>query len=613
MATMIPDSVEQFTTDGERQTYQFLKTVAKPDARYLCWYLPDVQGREPDFILYSQQNGLIILEVKDWNLNQIREVNPHHFVLDIGGKTVERKNPLKQARDYLNGVLDKIKGDGRLVSRNPIHHGNPKLPIDCGVVFPNINKFEYREKGLGQVIGTEKGFFWDDLHPASDICSDPSGACFARALEERFPPRFTFMLSGPEMDHLKQLIFPAVRVEIPERDSELPYKKRICRLRGLDHHQEALARKFENGHRIIIGPSGCGKTLILVHKADCLFRYNSKIKSILFICYNITLANYIRRLLAEKEVPFGRNGVQVKHFYELCSEIVGEPVEYENEDSDYYEMVAQEALEKAEASNLRFDAVLVDEGQDFSDTMFKVTSTLLNPATDNLTIALDDGQNIYRRRSSWKEVGIKARGRIHKIDYVYRNTVEISRFAARFAGQPEKTGDSESLQMPLFPNYFDFHGPEPELKQLKNLDAVVAFTADKIEQVVKAERCPYSEIAVIYTLKRPDPDRESLPILLENTLASRGILSRWAAENYRSKRTYDITTNSVTISTIHSVKGLDFSCVFLIGLDYLELKDWTEEQVKNLVYVGITRARYQLYIPFINKTPLINRLQRYIN
>jgi len=359
-----------------------------------------VQGLEPDFILYSQQNGLIILEVKDWNLSQIREVNPHHFVLDIGGKT-----------------------------------------------------------------------------------------------EERFSPRFAFRLSGPEMDHLKQLIFPAVRVEIPERGSERPYKKRICRLRGLDHHQEALARKFENGHRIIIGPSGCGKTLILVHKADCLFRYNSKIKSILFICYNITLANYIRRLLAENGVPFGRNGVQVKHFYELCSEIIGEPVEYENEDSDY----------------------------------------------------------------------------------------------------------------------FDFHGPEPELKELKDLDAVVAFTADKIGQVVKAEGCPYSEIAVIYTLKRPDPDRESLPILLENTLASRGILSRWAAENYRSKRTYDITTNSVTISTIHSVKGLDFSCVFLIGLDYLELKEWTEEQVNNLVYVGLTRARYQLYIPFINKTPLINRLQGCIN
>ena len=67
MAKMIPENVERFTTDGERQTYRFLEVVAKPDECFLCWYLPDVQGREPDFILYSKQNGLIILEVKEWD------------------------------------------------------------------------------------------------------------------------------------------------------------------------------------------------------------------------------------------------------------------------------------------------------------------------------------------------------------------------------------------------------------------------------------------------------------------------------------------------------------------------------------------------------------------
>jgi hypothetical protein len=33
MATMIPDDTH-FTTDGERQFYGFLKTVARPDSRY---------------------------------------------------------------------------------------------------------------------------------------------------------------------------------------------------------------------------------------------------------------------------------------------------------------------------------------------------------------------------------------------------------------------------------------------------------------------------------------------------------------------------------------------------------------------------------------------------
>jgi len=48
MATMIPSDVDQFTTDGERQFYRFLERVARPDSRYLSWYLPDIRGKEPD-------------------------------------------------------------------------------------------------------------------------------------------------------------------------------------------------------------------------------------------------------------------------------------------------------------------------------------------------------------------------------------------------------------------------------------------------------------------------------------------------------------------------------------------------------------------------------------
>ena len=36
MAVMIPDDVEDFCTDGERQFYGFLKTAAKPDSKYLA-------------------------------------------------------------------------------------------------------------------------------------------------------------------------------------------------------------------------------------------------------------------------------------------------------------------------------------------------------------------------------------------------------------------------------------------------------------------------------------------------------------------------------------------------------------------------------------------------
>jgi superfamily I DNA/RNA helicase len=118
-------------------------------------------------------------------------------------------------------------------------------------------------------------------------------------------------------------------------------------------------------------------------------------------------------------------------------------------------------------------------------------------------------------------------------------------------------------------------------------------------------------MAVIYTRKTSrDERRVSIPELLSRALEARGLMSTWMAEDYRSKRGYDITTESVTISTIHSAKGLDYACVFLVGLDEVEPDGWSEQQVRNLVYVGITRARHRLVIPYVTETELISELRR---
>jgi hypothetical protein len=95
-------------------------------------------------------------------------------------------------------IKEKIQKDGRLVSKEPTYLGKPKIPISCGLLFPNINKYEYMEKGLEKIIGTEKIFFWDDLHSASDICCDTSDQCFLKALKERFSPMFPFKITVKE-------------------------------------------------------------------------------------------------------------------------------------------------------------------------------------------------------------------------------------------------------------------------------------------------------------------------------------------------------------------------------------------------------------------------------
>jgi len=163
----------------------------------------------------------------------------------------------------------------------------------------------------------------------------------------------------------------------------------------------------------------------------------------------------------------------------------------------------------------------------------------------------------------------------------------------------------------LFPDFFDFHGPKPELRQFSDYQAIADFISEKIPEIIENEGCPQSEMAILYTMQTPNNGTEvNIPLLIQKSLESKGILCNWAAEDYRSKKNYDITTKSVTISTIHSVKGLDYSCVFLVGLDCLDSKKWPEDQIENLTYVAMTRARYQLFISFIKETPLIKRFRR---
>jgi hypothetical protein len=613
MAELIPDDIGAFKTEGEGRFYHFLKNVAKPDIRFFGWYLPDIQGREPDFILFSADAGLIVFEVKDWDVQQIIEADPNWFVLDMGGRLEKRKNPLKQAKEYFEGMRDRITQDKRLVSTDPNHFGRPKIPLSYAVVFSNIDKYAYTDKNLEQVIGMERAFFWDDLHPDGDICSDTSGRCFREALLRMFPVSFPFQLPHEDFNHLRQVIFPTVRVQLPERKSSLDHEQHKTLLRMLDRHQETIARKYDAGHRIIVGPSGCGKTLVLVHKAAFFRQYNPAVKSILFVCYNITLVNYIKRLLSEKGIPLGPGGVDVVHFYELCSRIVGEPVHYENEDGAYYDTVLDLALEKLAAIETRYDAILVDEGQDFTDGMYRLVTGLLNPKTDNLTIALDENQNIYRNRQSWKDVGVKARGRVHPMSLVYRNTQEISRFASRLIGlEPcgENTVDNKPALFP--PAVFEAHGPKPELKPFKTSQELVSYVADAIRNVIQGKEYSPSEIAVIYTVKHAAYGKDpsfSLPYALKDALDSRGVLSSWVSEDYRAKNSYDITTDRVAISTIHSAKGLDWACVFVLGLDTFDNERWAEEQWKRLAYVGLTRARHRLLIPYVRSNQLIAELK----
>ena len=106
----------------------------------------------------------------------------------------------------------------------------------------------------------------------------------------------------------------------------------------------------------------------------------------------VPLAQLLQPLV---ELPAGEGGVEVMHFFELCSKILNEKVQYEKQDQDYYETVVQLTLEKAQASNMKYDAI----------------DTALDPAAREVAV---DGQKVELTTLEFDilEILIRGAGRV---------------------------------------------------------------------------------------------------------------------------------------------------------------------------------------------------------
>ena len=567
---MFPAEVESFTTAGEEAVYRFLKNAARPDSEFLAWYSPDIEDREPDFILLSPDCGLIVLEVKDWVTSQILKLNPKDALLRIAGKPERRKQPLAQAREYVNSLMSLL---GRKGSSVPGDQHKLPCPITWGAVFPHIHRDDFRSARMHEVMDETRVFCWDDICETSPLMRDKSGEKFRQWLQEHFPPLFDFTLTKSSKDRIRSSIFPVVRLDLPVRGGCQAQAETVL---ALDQDQENLARSFGCGKMLMQGPSGSGKTLILAHQAWNLLRINKSIKRILITCFNLSLVPYVRRLLSRKGASLGADGVEVLPFYSLCERILGEPMAH-GESSDFYNLVVQETLDRLDGTHPlqnHWNAILVDEGQDFSKEMAQVILRLL-PPSGTLTIAQDENQRLYtKEENAWSEIpGL----RIHKLHRQYRNTKQIASWATK-----SLTGNTMSVE------FMGADGPEPSRITTATGPELVQHVADAVATLIQ-QGVPMSEIAVLYAHSKID-GVPNLPEALLMAIEMRGALARWAAKDITSKRGYDITTDSVTISTIHSAKGLDYAHVFLLGLKNKPADD----KNKRLAYVGMTRARESL-------------------
>jgi len=157
---------------------------------------------------------------------------------------------------------------------------------------------------------------------------------------------------------------------------------------------------FLSGHRrvAITGGAGTGKTLVATEKAIRLAHAGMQT---LMLCHNPHLAAHIRNLVSGTRV-------EVTHFAAWIARLVGKPQGLDEAWSHYVEPLESdldEAFDVLMETDRRYDAIIVDEAQDFRDEWWLVVEAALeNPEHDILYIFHDNNQALLPHRARYPVV-----------------------------------------------------------------------------------------------------------------------------------------------------------------------------------------------------------------
>ncbi len=388
MARMIPAQLP----DGGAGVSTAERTIFKEFARQLGaeWtvlhsvhWLAREGGRsrdgEADFLLAHPRHGVLVLEVKGGTISR-DGVTQAWSSRDWGGEAHAIKDPFEQAERNMYALRAKL-ADAPETTWFPWRFAR-------AVAFPDV------------LVGDA------DLGPNAPrplIIDSGDLATLARALGRAFdasPGGGT----GPGeagVQALVRLLKPPIELARPGLRGEM-LRQDEAFLR-LTEQQYALL-DFLGGHRrvAIDGAVGSGKTLLAIEQCRRLARQGFRV---LFTCYNKALAAWARAALAA-DLGDAAALVTVENYHDLAANLVrraGLPVpDLGALDGDaltrYFADELPEQLLEALAllPTARYDAVVVDEGQDFADTWWITLEALLaDPEDGPLAIFYDDNQRIY--------------------------------------------------------------------------------------------------------------------------------------------------------------------------------------------------------------------------
>lgn len=387
MATMHPATLPDYVLNdiyrsAEVSVYRALKKQL-PDA-YHCYYSRPWLGLdrygeekegEADFVIAHGGGGLLIVEVKGGrvarrpNTEQWVSTNRHRITNKI-------KNPVEQAKKCKYRILEKLKEQpGWKPHYITLRHGvvlpdssSPKT--DLGPDMPRyIFAFGEDMEHLGDwVDGRLQRTFDEDDRPGRGLGQDGMSALYN-------------LLSAPFV------LRPHLARAVAEDD------RTIERLTDEQYH---VLESLEGIQQVAIsGGAGTGKTLLALQKV-CLMEERGW--RTLLVCYNAPLGKRFRNILS------GCDPVTAGSFHSICSELAqraGIALDEGDGSREFFDEVLPQALIDAISADdsLRFDAIVVDEGQDFrADWLAALRLALRDAQASVFYVFFDDNQKVYGDR-----------------------------------------------------------------------------------------------------------------------------------------------------------------------------------------------------------------------
>lgn len=606
MAHTVPETIRSSATTGERLVFRTLKRYLPDD--YIVYFEPNIHGRRPDFVIIGPDLGLIVLEVKDYTRSTLYQLNHDEWIITPANESQKKvKSPFLQARENMFKLTDVLKKDQNLIQHEGKYATTLKFPYGSGVIFTRLTQDDCIRHGLYQVIDPCLSLMRDEINP-----DDPqfSEEILIEKILNMFtvPYRLKQPLTGEEIDAIRYHLFPEVRISA-EFKKVTPYQDQLLlslhNIRAMDLHQENLAKQLGDQNRLIRGVAGSGKTLILASRAKLLSKQHPEWK-ILILCYNISLARFIEQMVQQMMLepddlfdfdPLVKRKshlIEVRNFHAW--------LQNDLHISERRISSTLEKLRKREIILPSYDAILIDEGQDFEPEWLELASEVLNPETKSLLLVEDRAQSIYKRKRSYvQDTGLDFRGRSKILNINYRNTSQIVSFAWSFYQSnsllKDKVVTKELDGEIIAPQSTLRRGPEPAVIKCDHFFKEADLVARQIKKLHEEKKVPYSEMLILYRIQKFSTMH--YVDTLQRALNYYGIKHFWITESSETKRTFSKDDQCVKISTIDSSKGLDFQAVFIVNVDNMPFK--YEEDVErevSLLYIGMTRAKEYLFLSY---------------